>query len=74
MSVSKGLNYEQDLISSIQLQAKMIKEQVLFEVISAVCQCETYEEFRKLMYAQALAFIKDYEAEKSGAKPSEEKK
>jgi hypothetical protein len=60
---ANNASYEADLVSALNQQVKLITDRVLFEVISVVSVCETYEEFRKMMYGKALDFIKEYEAD-----------
>lgn len=57
-------NYEEDLRVSIEKQNEIIKRQVLLEVIRLAAENETYEGFRKALYAEALGWMK--EAEEQG--------
>lgn len=54
--------YEQDFIKAIQKQGDLIVQQVFIQLIQMVTESETYDEFRKKMYALALSYIKDMEA------------
>ena len=55
--------YEQDFARAVQKQSDLIIQQVFIQLIQLVTESETYEEFRKKMYALALSYIKDMEAE-----------
>ena len=55
--------YEQDFAKAIQKQSDLIVQQVFIQLIQLVTESETYEEFRKKMYALALSYIKEMEAE-----------
>jgi hypothetical protein len=55
--------YDQDFIKAVQKQSNLIIQQVFIQLIQMVTESETYEEFRKKMYALALSYIKDMEAE-----------
>ena len=68
--MSRG--YEQDFIKAVQKQSELIVQQVFIQLIQLVTESETYDDFRKKMYALALSYIKDMEAE--GIKIPEESK
>lgn len=68
--MSRG--YEQDFIKAVQKQSELIVQQVFVQLIQLVTESETYDDFRKKMYALALSYIKDMEAE--GIKIPEESK
>lgn len=68
--MSRG--YEQDFIQAVRKQSDLIVQQVFVQLIQLVTESETYDEFRKKMYALALSYIKDMEAE--GIKIPEESK
>ena len=68
--MSRG--YEQDFIQAVRKQRDLIVQQVFVQLIQLVTESETYDEFRKKMYALALSYIKDMEAE--GIKIPEESK
>lgn len=55
--------YDQDFVKAVQKQSNLIIQQVFIQLIQMVTESETYEEFRKKMYALALSYIKDMEAE-----------
>lgn len=55
--------YDQDFIRAVQKQSNLIIQQVFIQLIQMVTESETYEVFRKKMYALALSYIKDMEAE-----------
>ena len=59
--MSRG--YEQDFIKAVQKQSELIVQQVFVQLIQLVTESETYDDFRKKMYALALSYIKDLEAE-----------
>jgi hypothetical protein len=68
--------YEQDFARAVQKQSDLIIQRVFIELIQLVTESETYDDFRKRMYALALSYIKDLES--SGIKipeqPEAEKK
>ena len=68
--MSRG--YEQDFIQAVRKQSELIVQQVFVQLIQLVAESETYDDFRKKMYALALSYIKDMEAE--GIKIPEESK
>ena len=68
--MSRG--YEQDFIQAVRKQSDLIVQQVFVQLIQLVTESETYDDFRKRMYALALSYIKDMEAE--GIKIPEESK
>lgn len=68
--MSRG--YEQDFIQAVRKQSDLIVQQVFVQLIQLVTESETYDDFRKKMYALALSYIKDMEAE--GIKVPEESK
>lgn len=68
--MSRG--YEQDFIQAVRKQSDLIVQQVFVQLIQLVTESETYDDFRKKMYALALSYIKDMEAE--GIKIPEESK
>lgn len=55
------MGYKEDLASALKRQSDIIAQQVFFEVIRVVSECETYEEFRKRMYSIALGYLKELE-------------
>jgi len=57
------MNYEEDIAASLKRQTSIIKKQVLLEIIQIAAGCETYDEFRKVLYARALGFMKEFEDE-----------
>ena len=56
-------NYEQDIKAAFDRQMEIIKKQVFLELISVVCNCDTYDEFKKTMYSTALGYLKELETE-----------
>lgn len=59
--MSRG--YEQDFKVALQKQTDLIIQQVMIQMIQMVTESENYDDFRKKMYALALSYIKDMEAE-----------
>jgi hypothetical protein len=55
--------YDQDFIKAVQKQSNLIVQQVFIQLIQMVTESATYDDFRKKMYALALSYIKDMEAE-----------
>ena len=55
--------YEHDFKIALQKQTDLIIQQVMIQMIQLVTESETYDDFRKKMYALALSYIKDLEAE-----------
>lgn len=55
--------YNEDFIRALQKQTDLIIQQVFIQLIQLVTESETFDDFRKKMYALALSYIKDMEAE-----------
>ena len=55
--------YEEDFVKAVQKQSNLILQQLFIQLIQLVTESETYDDFRKKMYALALSYIKDMEAE-----------
>lgn len=55
------MGYKEDLAAAVKRQADLITQQVFFEVIRVVAECETYDEFRKTMYGIAVGYMKELE-------------
>lgn len=53
--------YEKDLALLIKNQTDLIKQQVLLEIITIACNCEDFEQFKKVLYARALGMMKQFE-------------
>lgn len=53
--------YEKDLAALIKNQTEIIKQQVLLEVITIACNCDDFEQFKKVLYARALGMMKQFE-------------
>lgn len=64
--------YNEDFVKALKKQTDLIIQQVMIQMIQMVTESETYDDFRKKMYALALSYIKDMEAE--GIKIPEESK
>ena len=56
-----GRDFEQDLAASIKFQSEIIKRQVILEIITMACECDDFEQFKKVLYARALGFMKELE-------------
>ena len=61
----QSTDYIEDLMKALRAQAELIKQQALFEVIQIVSVCDTYDEFKRVMYGKALEFMRAMEAEGS---------
>jgi hypothetical protein len=53
--------YEKDLAVFIKNQTDLIKQQVLLEIITIACECDNFEQFKKVLYARALGMMKQFE-------------
>ena len=53
--------YEEDLRASFERQNEIQKRAVLLEIIRIACENETYEDFRKALYAIALSWMQEAE-------------
>lgn len=53
--------YEKDLAALIKNQTELIKQQVLLEIITIACNCDDFEQFKKVLYARALGMMKQFE-------------
>ena len=53
--------YEQDVATLIKNQTELIKQEVLLEIITIACGCDDFNQFKKVLYARALGFIKQFE-------------
>jgi len=56
-----GKGYKEDVATIVTKQAELIKRQVILEMITIVCECDNFEQFKKVMYARALGFMKELE-------------
>ena len=54
-------DFEQDLAASIKFQSEIIKRQVILEIITMACECDNFDQFKKVLYARALGFMKELE-------------
>ena len=52
-----------DLVVAIQRQSDIIKQQVLLEIITIACNCDDFKQFKNVLYARALGFMKQFEDE-----------
>ena len=55
--------YNEDFVKALKKQTDLIIQQVMIQMIQLVTESENYDDFRKNMYALALSYIKDMEAE-----------
>ena len=55
--------YNEDFVKALKKQTDLIIQQVMIQLIQMTTESETYDDFRKKMYALALSYIKDMEAE-----------
>ena len=53
--------YEKDLAQLIKNQTDLIKQEVLLEIITIACNCDDFEQFKKVLYARALGIMKQFE-------------
>lgn len=53
--------YEKDLAVFIKNETEIIKQQVLLEIITIACECDDFEQFKKVLYARALGMMKQFE-------------
>jgi hypothetical protein len=53
--------YEKDLAALIKNQTEIIKQEVLLEIITIACNCDDFEQFKKVLYARALGMMKQFE-------------
>ena len=53
--------YQDDAAAIITKQAELIKRQVLLEIITIACECDNFDQFKKVLYARALGFMKELE-------------
>ena len=68
MAKAKRLDpVQRDYLEGLARNTELIKRQVMMEVIQVACQCETYDQFRKMLYGMALSYLGDFE--KMGAVP-----
>ena len=56
-----GSNFEKDLALAISKQTEIVKQQVLLELITIACNCDNFDQFKKVLYARALGFMKEFE-------------
>ena len=56
-----GRDYHEDLAVALQKQSELIKRQVILEIITMACECDDFEQFKKVLYARALGFVKELE-------------
>ena len=65
--------YQQDAVDIINRQSNLIKQQVLLEIITIACNCDDFTQFKKVLWARALGFMKQMEDEGIIKKGSTEK-
>lgn len=54
-------DYSEDIAASIKAQTEIVKRQVILEIITMACECDDFEQFKKVLYARALGFMKELE-------------
>ena len=65
--------YNEDVAAIITKQAELIKRQVLLEIIQIACNCDDFKQFKGVLYARALGFMKEFEDQGLVKKGSTEK-
>lgn len=55
--------YEDDIKAAMANQMDIMKKQLMLEIIQIVAVCDTYEEFKRTMYGQALEYMREFEAD-----------
>jgi len=65
--------YDEDVAAIITKQAELIKRQVLLEIIQIACNCDDFKQFKGVLYARALGFMKEFEDQGLVKKGSTEK-
>lgn len=58
---SLGNDFVADLYKFVETQLALEKRQVLLEVAQLACGCDTFEEFKKVLFARSLGFMKELE-------------
>lgn len=53
--------YDKDLAQIIKNQTELIKQEVLLEIITIACNCDDFKQFKGVLYARALGFMKEFE-------------
>ena len=56
-----GRDYDGDLAAALLKQSELIKRQVILEIITMACECDNFDQFKKVLYARALGFMKELE-------------
>ena len=54
-------DFSGDLAASIHRETELIKRQVILEIITMACECDNFDQFKKVLYARALGFMKELE-------------
>lgn len=54
-------DYRDDLTKAIINQCEIVKRQVLLEIIQIAAGCDTFDDFKKVLYSRALGFMKEFE-------------
>jgi len=56
-------NINEDMVAALNRQSELIKQQVLLEIITIACNCDDFKQFKGVLYARALGFMKQFENE-----------
>ena len=46
-----GRDYDGDLAAALLKQSELIKRQVILEIITMACECDNFDQFKKVLYA-----------------------
>ncbi len=52
---------KEDTIQILHNQTELIKQQVLLEIITIACNCDDFDQFKKVLYSRALGMMKQFE-------------
>jgi len=55
------MGYSEDVALALRHQTELIKQQVLLEIITIACNCDDFDQFKKVLYSRALGFMKEFE-------------
>lgn len=55
--------FNEDVIAALDKRAEVIKQQVLLEIITIANNCDDFGQFKKVLWARALGFLKQFEDE-----------
>ena len=54
-------NYREDIALALRKQTELITRQVLLEIITMACNCDDFDQFKKVLYSRALGYMKEFE-------------